>query len=123
MSGHENLATTTAVFLDVLVSPSHGSCSIVEDIIDGSLRQQAIIGGNHYQATVLQSLVYVFVATFNATTVKPHHHGRVLLIDGIIDIKLAALLSIGIGGGCVGDVVHLLILLTLCQRDHRQQHK
>ena len=42
-------------------------------------------------------------------------HGCILLVDRIIDIELAPLLSICIGRSCVGDVVYLLILLTLRQ--------
>jgi hypothetical protein len=56
----------------------------------------------------------MLVAALDATTVEPRHYGHILLANGVIDIELAALLSVCIGGRCVRDVIHLLILLTLC---------
>ena len=98
MARHEYLAVGAAVFLDVFVGPSHGCSRIVQDIIYLCLGQKAVIDRHDYQSAILQLRVDVLVATFDATAVEPNHHGSVFLFGGVIDVELAALLGVGVGG-------------------------
>ena len=96
VSCHENLALTATIFLDVLVGPCHCCRGIVEDIVDLSFWQQAVVGSDDHQSTVLELWVDVFVAALDATTMEPHHDGCILQVCRGIDIKFAALLGIGV---------------------------
>ena len=110
VTGHEDFALATTIFCDVLVCPCHGSCGIVEDVVDVGLGQQAVVGSHNHQAAVSQLAVDVFVATLDASAVEPYDNGRVLSVGGVIDIEFAALLCVGISRFRIGDVILLLIL-------------
>ncbi len=122
VSGYKNLALAAIVPRNVLVRPCHGCCGVVEDVVNGSLGQQTIVGRHNHKATVLQLRVDVFLAALDAATVEPHHYGRVLSIRRIIHVELAALLGIALRRVAIRDVVYLIIL-CLCRASKEQHYK
>ena len=110
VSCHEYLATAAIVLSDVLVRPCHRCCSIVEDVVNGSLGQQTVVGRHDYETAVFELWVDVLLAPFNASSVEPYHDGCVRFIRRIIHVEFAAFLCIPFRGFAIRDVVHLIVL-------------
>ena len=110
VSGHEYLTLAATILRDVLIRPGHRCRSVVEDVVNRSLRQQTVVGRHDHEAAVFQLRVDVLLAALDAAAVEPHHHGRILGVCRIIHIELAALLGIALRRIAIWDVVHLIVL-------------
>ena len=96
MSSNEDLPIAAVIFLNVFVGPGHSCSSIVENIIDFGLRQQSVVGSHDHQPAIPELLVNVLAASFNPSSVEPHHHWCIFQFGGIIHIQLTTLLGVGI---------------------------
>jgi hypothetical protein len=110
VSGHEDFALAAIRLRDILVRPGHSRRSIVEDVVNRSLRQQTVVRRDDHEAAVPELWVYVLLAALDAAAVESNHYGRILGVRRIINVEFAALLSIALRRVAIRDVIHLIVL-------------
>ena len=103
--GQEYLAAAAIVLRDVLIRPCHRCRSVIEDIVDLGLGQQAVVGRDDHEAAVPELRVDMLLAALDAAAVEPYHHGRILGVSRIIHVEFAALLGIAHRRLAIRDVV------------------
>ena len=121
MSCNEYLTLAAIVFLCILESPCHSSGSIIKNFVNSSLGKQSVVSRYDGISCIKKLVIYVFLTSLNATTMKPYHYRHILLVSWVINIKLATLFGIGIILLRISEIIHSFILGKRTHNAHKEQ--
>ena len=104
-------------FIDVFHHPG-GCCGRIVDTVGGSdggvrfVAAQTVVDAYHTDSLLLKFAGNLATTSGKASAMKPYYGRKVLFVGGIVEIELAALFLISIGGiGTVADAFFGLVCL------------
>ena len=119
VSCNEDFSCTAAKFPCMAEYPRNGFCRIVQCLVDGHFRQQAVVDTYNDVAPVPQFIRNFLCACFQPSSVEPDNDGQLLLSFRIVNIQFQTLERISILFGGVGNIFCPVVFL--CQEASRQK--
>ena len=105
MPRDEDLVRASAAGCHFAERPGDSRSRIVNGLLYGGVRQEAVIDTDNPKAGVHQRFRYLLVAADQAAAVEPHHGREILKFRRIVEIKRAALPGIVPGILVIGNVL------------------